>query len=239
MIAMVDVSHYRKSKDKRSIVYPSIPSSIAPVPHCEDLPIPESPTLMLPSCASTSSGENTDADFREASKSKEPHFPNQQEMDDLIRDMGPTKENAQLLTSRLKECNLLDPTCKVSKYRKRHLSFARFFTVSQPQSLCYCSEIFGVFNEIGIDCNPEDWRLFIDSSVKSLKTVLLHNGNEFPSIPVGHSVHMREEYEDVKTLLNMIKYTSHNWELCGDFKMLAFLFGQQGGYTKYSCFLCL
>ena len=53
------------------------------------------------------------------------------------------------------------------------------------------------------------------------------------------TVHMKEEYENVKTLLNMIKYTSHNWELCGDFKMLAFLLGQQGGYTKYSCFLCL
>ena len=97
------------------------------------------------------------------------------------------------------------------------------------------------FYEIGIDYNLADWRLFIDSSVKSLKAVLVHNGNEFPSIPVGHSVHMKEEYENVKTLLNMIKFTSHNWELCGDFKMLAFLLGQQGGYMKYSysCFLCL
>ena len=107
--------------------------------------------------------------------------------------MGLTKENAQLLISRLKERNLLDPTCKVSKYRKRHLSFARFFTVAQPHSLCYCSDIFGAFNEIGIDYNPTDWRLFIDSSVKSLNVVLLHNGNEFLSIPVGHSVHMKEE----------------------------------------------
>ena len=160
-------------------------------------------------------------------------------MDDLIRDMGLTKENAQLLTSRLKECNLLDPACKVSKYRKRHLSFACFFTVSQPHSLCYCSDIFGVFIEIGIDYNPADWRLFIDSSVKCLKAVLLHNGNEFASIPVGHCVHMKEECENVTTLLNIIKYTSHNWKLCGDFKMLAFLLGQQGGCTKYSCFLCL
>ena len=239
IFCMVDVPHYRKRKDKRSIVYPSIPSSIAPMPHCEDLPIPESPTLELPSCASTSSEEDTDADFCEASTSEEPHFPNQQEMDDLIRDMELIKENAEFLTSRLKECNLLDPTCKVSKYRKRHLSFARFFTVSQPHSLCYCSDIFEVFNEIGIDYNHADWRLFIDSSVKSLKAVLLHNGNEFVSIPVGHSVHMKEEYENVKTLLNIIKYTSHNWELCEDFKMLAFLLGQQGGYTKYSCFLCL
>ena len=119
------------------------------------------------------------------------------------------------------------------------MSFARFFTVSQPHSLYYCSDIFGVFNEIGIDYNPADCCLFIDSSVKSLKAVLLHNGNEFLSIPLGHSVHMKEEYENVKTVLNMIKYTSHIWELCGDFKMLAFLLGQQGGYTKYSCSLCL
>ena len=96
---------------------------------------------------------------RLVSTSEEPHFPNQQEMDDLIRDMGLTKENAQLLTSRLKQWNLLDPTCKASKYRKRHLGFARFFTVSQPHSLCYCSDIFGVFDEIGIDYNPADWSL--------------------------------------------------------------------------------
>jgi len=65
---------------------------------------------------------------------------------------------------------------------------------------------------------------------------LLHNGNEFSSIPVGHSVHMKEEYENVKTLLDMIKYTSHNWELFGDFKMLAFLLGQQGGIQNIPAF---
>ena len=55
------------------------------------------------------------------------------------------------------------------------------------------------------------------------------------------TVHMKEKYENVKTLLNMIKYTSYNWELCGDFKISAFFLGQQGGYMKYSysCFLCL
>ena len=105
--------------------------------------------------------------------------------------------------------------------------------------MCYCSDIFEIFNEIGIDYNPSDWRLFIDSSVKSLKSVLFHNGNKFPSIPFGHSVHMKEEYENIKALLDMINYTNHNWELCGDFKVLALLLGQQGGYTKYSCFLCL
>ena len=92
------MSHYRKSKDKKSIVYPSIPSSIAPVPYCEDIPIPKSPMQESLSSASASEEEGRDADFDEPSTSKEPHFPNQQEMDDLIRSMGLTKEKAELLT---------------------------------------------------------------------------------------------------------------------------------------------
>ena len=72
---------------KKSVVYPSIPSSIAPVPHCEDLPIPKPPMLESLSSASASEEEGRDADFHEASTSKEPHFPYQQEMDDLIRSM--------------------------------------------------------------------------------------------------------------------------------------------------------
>ena len=112
--------------------------------------------------------------------------------------MGLTKKNADLLTSRLQEWHSLDPTCKVSKYTERHLSFAHFFTVSQASIfVLYCSDILGLFNEVGIAYNSSDWRLFIDSSFKSLKAVLLHNGNKCPSIPVGHSVSMKEEYENV------------------------------------------
>ena len=43
--------------------------------------------------------------------SLEPHFPSQQKVDDLVRDLGLTKSNAELLTSRLKEWNLLDTSC--------------------------------------------------------------------------------------------------------------------------------
>ena len=112
---MVDVSHYMKTKSIKSIIYPSIPSSIALVPHCEDLPIPEPPVLESSSSTSISSEDLTDAGFDTAGTNKEPHFPNQQELDNLIRDLGLTNENAELLTSRLKEWHLLDPTCKVSK----------------------------------------------------------------------------------------------------------------------------
>jgi len=46
---------------------------------------------------------------------------------------------------------------------------------------------------LGIKRDPQEWRLFIDSSKLSLKAVLLHNGNQHPSIPVGHGVHMKHQ----------------------------------------------
>ena len=50
---------------------------------------------------------------------------------------------------------------------------------------------------------------------------------------------MKEDYENIKQLLNKINYAQFKWYVCGDFKMLGFLMGLQGLYTKCSCFLCL
>ncbi|GBM80540.1 hypothetical protein AVEN_12470-1 [Araneus ventricosus] len=36
-----------------------------------------------------------------------------------------------------------------------------------------------------------------------------------------------------------INYQEHHWMVCGEFKMLTMLLGQQAGYIKYPCFLCL
>ncbi|MEL7005850.1 MAG: hypothetical protein AAFN93_24440 [Bacteroidota bacterium] len=41
---MIDISKYRKAKGRKSLPYPSIPSSIAPVPHGDTLPVPQLPT---------------------------------------------------------------------------------------------------------------------------------------------------------------------------------------------------
>ena len=48
----------------------------------------------------------------------QPHFPNQSELDDLIRDLDLTKSGAELLLSRLMEWNLLGEDCRVCVYRK-------------------------------------------------------------------------------------------------------------------------
>jgi len=59
-------------------------------------------------------------------------------------------------------------------------------------SLVYCTDVSGIVQKLGIDYNAEEWRLFIDSSKRSLKGVLLNNGNKYASIPVAHSVHLKE-----------------------------------------------
>ena len=104
------------------------------------------------------------------------------------------------------------------------MTFANFYAMSSGSdhpSLCYCTDIQGLFQEIGIAYSASDWRLFIDSSKRSLKALLLHNGKVYPSIPIAHSVQMKKDRESVKILLELIQYNDHKWDLCGDFKMIA------------------
>ena len=238
--------HIQKDKGQKKDClskYSFIHSFIAPVNHGPELPIPQPPTMHAISLTSLED-DNVDFEVDTQSSSKDPHFPNQNELDDLTRDLGLTKAKAEILSSRLKEWNLLAPSCKISKPRKRHVTFANFYAMSSDSdhfSLCYCANIQGLFQEIGVAYSASNWRLFIDGSKRSLKAVLLHNGNVYPSIPIAHSVQMKEDRESVKILLELliIQYNDHNWDVCGDFKIIAFLLGLQGGYTKHSCFLCL
>ena len=84
-----------------------------------------------------------------------------------------------------------------------------------------------------------EWRLFIDSSKRSLKAVLLHIGNKKPSIPVAHSARLKESYDCIEILLNAIHYSDYQWSLCGDLKVIGILMGLQGDFTKHCYFLCL
>jgi len=90
---------------------------------------------------------------------------------------------------------------------------------------------------LNINQNSLDLRLFIDSSKLSLKAVPLHNGNTLPSIPVGHSMHNKESYENMKILMEAINYDKFKWQIGGDLKLTALLLGLQQGFTKYCCFI--
>ena len=149
---MVDISKYKKTKDRKKIVYPSIPSSIAPVNHGPELTISQPSTTHA---ISSTSSEDDDADFEVDTQCsrKDPHFPNQNKLDDLTRDLGLTKAKAEILSSRLKESNLLAPSCKISKPRKQHVTFSNFYAMSSDSDhllLCYYTDIQGLFQEIGI-----------------------------------------------------------------------------------------
>jgi len=53
------------------------------------------------------------------------------------------------------------------------------------------------------------WRLFIDSSKVSLKTVLHQNGNKFPSAPLANAFHVKEMYENLQVLLQRVCCEEH------------------------------
>jgi hypothetical protein len=73
----------------------------------------------------------------------------------------------------------------------------------------FCYNVDGLIYALGSQYDQQEWRLFLDSSKQSLKTVLLHNRNHLPSIPVGQAVHMKETYENLKQLLNKLQYSKY------------------------------
>lgn len=50
---------------------------------------------------------------------------------------------------------------------------------------------------------------------------------------------LKETYQNVEFVLNKIKYLAFGWKICGDLKILSLILGQQSGFTKNPCFLCL
>ena len=103
--------------------------------------------------------------------------------------------------------------------------------------LVYCCNIAGLIEQLGTKYSSTEWRLFIDASKQSLKGVLLHIGNKYAVVPVAHSVHLKESYDNMALLLQKIKYSEHKWLICGDLKVIGLLLGQQSGYTKLPFFL--
>ena len=129
--------------------------------------------------------------------------------------------------SRLKGLEFLRQNTKVQFYCGRHEEFKDFF--SQEDGVVFCNDICSVKEVLFHECNPDQRRLFTDSSKVSSKVVLLHNGNKFPSVPLAHAANMKVSYESMKLLLGKIKYDEFQWKVCGDLKAVALLLGMQLG----------
>ena len=83
------------------------------------------------------------------------------------------------------------------------------FKVEGP--LCYCHDIEELFQTQGTVHIVNKWRLFIDSSKRSLKAVFLHIENKKPSIPIAHSAQLKESCDSIEILLNTIRYSDYQW----------------------------
>lgn len=180
--------------------------------------------------------DDDDMDYNDAKTDHIPKPLTEAELNDWIRDLELSKDKSELLASRMKEHYFVSSNVKSTNYRKRHERFGKYF--AQEDSISYCKDIAGLFQEFGEIYDPNDWRLFIDSSKLSLKAVLLNQGNKKPSIPLAHAVNMKESYESMSKLLALVQYEEHQWKICADLKVVAMVTGLQQGWTKHCCFLC-
>ncbi|GFT14230.1 uncharacterized protein TNCV_4591051 [Trichonephila clavipes] len=187
-------------------MYPDLQSAMRPVPHSEESPIPKPPehvTLDEESSDFDRSKEEEetvcgDTAF-EPSCSSEPHLLTQKDLKDPKRDLKLSKKQFEMLGFRLKGWNLLQKNTKICTYRSRHSQCKDYF--SEKNGLVFCNDISTLMETFGIVHNSIEWHLFIDSSKASLKAVLLHIGNQFPSIPVTHSASKKETHENFQFIL--------------------------------------
>ncbi|GBM66874.1 hypothetical protein AVEN_213367-1 [Araneus ventricosus] len=141
-------------------------SAIRPVSHTSEIPVPYPPSS-LDDIRSDSEDEDTlphqDESSSDFSVDGGPQPFSQSDFNDLVRDLGLSKDGAELLWSRLKNKNLLTPGTSFSWYKHREKEFTQFF----------CNDVQGLRKCFDIEYDPSEWRLFIDSSKTSLKAVLL------------------------------------------------------------------
>ncbi|KAG8228803.1 hypothetical protein J437_LFUL008724 [Ladona fulva] len=149
---MMDPSNSRAGNNAFTITFPDLNSSIVPVPYCQEFSV-----------------------F--ASLERKPILPQPKDLNNLIRGIDLTKSNADLLTSQLKQWNLLDEIMNFTVQRKLHNNFFQLLhQLKWTMSLAQRGQPESLVTRLN---------LFIDRSSRSQKEVLLHNGNKYPSLPPG------------------------------------------------------
>ena len=211
---MIVISAIREKKKVSIILILSLldnPYPSMPIPHCAEVPVfiflPDltADKMLLEARDDTDSSDSSISSSSSMgaaafSLSAKPKPFSQGQLNDLVLDLSLSKESSEILASRLCEHGILDSGTKIAFYRNLLI---RFFTMEDD--FAYCNNIQGFLSKIGLPkYNPNEWRLFIDSSKGSLKCVLLHNGNKFACVPIGHSVIVKERYLNVKVVLKKL-----------------------------------
>ena len=90
---------------------------------------------------------------------------------------------------------------------------------------------------MGLDYDAFEWRLFMNSSSRILKEILLHHGNSLLSFPIGYSVQIKETHKSMDHLPFAVNYPEA--QICEDLNVVGLVLRIQDVYTEYLCFLRL
>lgn len=156
---------------------------------------PPTPTLLKQKVEDNTGCDDTEdheSEYIASTSGSTPILLDQAALNDLVRDLGLPKDESELPRSRLQEKNLLAPGTTFSWYRNREKSLVRYY--SEGDNYVLCNDVNGFIRNLEVFYNTDQWRLFIDSSKRSLKAVLLHNSNKYASIPVAHSSRNRDQH---------------------------------------------
>lgn len=126
-------------------------SDLIPVPPFRELPqVSEDESCMSDIAQGKESG-GSDSDFQTTSHSE---FFDQNELNDLIRDLNLSKEFPEFLSSRLKEGNVLRARTKITFYRRREKDLLPFFT--EGNNVIFCNDIGGLLKKMSLsEYNPK------------------------------------------------------------------------------------
>jgi len=159
---------YKKSKWE----YPYLESARRPIPYNDNVPI-QAYTLPLSyiekqqdlKCNTTRHSSFSEYEGNILT----PQQFTQTELNDLVQDLNLSKRAFELLASRLKEKNCLKPQAKITTFRSKKATLLPYFI--ENKNIVYCNNIPGLAQQMGAEFQPNDSRLFIDSSTRSLKYV--------------------------------------------------------------------
>lgn len=125
--------------------------------------------------SSKTSEENSDDErsfepfIPNGSRSTERHLVSSEDYNDLVRDLGLSWRQSEVLASRLKQWNVMEHDFKVTFARELNLtSFQDNFKADDVDNkLVYCENVDELFVSLNHNHQPKDWRLFLDGSCKS------------------------------------------------------------------------
>ena len=119
------------ASSRKKIKYPNLRSAMRPVPHSDDLPVPtplvnkdllSSSDEEMPSrkdSAKSISLEDIESTYSGTS-GNEPHWIMQEDLNDLAHDLYLSKQQSELLASRLKQWNLIQEDVRITSFRNQN-----------------------------------------------------------------------------------------------------------------------